>query len=127
MDAKGVCFLLLGPGPHRSCEVTLLSLELDLNPLRFLVDGIVFHPGDALTLPMRPVDTLLLPVHAPWCKLAEVIDYVRAVKPRRAFPIHDGLPNDFGRALVDRLLGESEPGIGPEYRRVANAETVERE
>ncbi|MEV7899558.1 MBL fold metallo-hydrolase, partial [Streptomyces cyaneofuscatus] len=31
----------------------------------FLVDGSVFHPGDALTVPDRPVDTLLLPVMAP--------------------------------------------------------------
>ena len=31
----------------------------------FLVDGQVFHPGDALTVPEREVDTLLLPVHAP--------------------------------------------------------------
>lgn len=31
----------------------------------FLVDGSVFHPGDALTVPERPVDTLLLPVMAP--------------------------------------------------------------
>ena len=93
----------------------------------FVVDGTVFHPGDAFTLPRQPVDTLLLPVYAPWCKLAEVIDYVRAVKPRRAIPIHDGFLNDVGLALVDGLLGERGPGIGAEYRRVANGETVELE
>ncbi len=31
----------------------------------YLVDGSVFHPGDALTVPDHPVDTLLLPVMAP--------------------------------------------------------------
>jgi L-ascorbate metabolism protein UlaG (beta-lactamase superfamily) len=31
----------------------------------FLVDGLVFHPGDALTVPDEPVSTLLLPLHAP--------------------------------------------------------------
>lgn len=31
----------------------------------FLVDGSVFHPGDALTVPDHPVDTLMLPVMAP--------------------------------------------------------------
>jgi L-ascorbate metabolism protein UlaG (beta-lactamase superfamily) len=40
----------------------------------FLVDGALFHPGDALTVPDRPVDTLMLPVHAPWNKISEVID-----------------------------------------------------
>ena len=91
----------------------------------FLVDGLVFHPGDAFTLPSQPVDTLLVPVHAPWSKVAEVIDYVRAVKPRQVIPIHDGLLNDVGLALVDGLLGERGPGIGAEYRRVANAASIE--
>ena len=91
----------------------------------FLVDGLVFHPGDAFTLPAQPVDTLLVPVHAPWSKVAEVIDYVRAVKPRQVIPIHDGLLNDVGLALVDGLLGERGPGIGAEYRRVANAASIE--
>jgi L-ascorbate metabolism protein UlaG (beta-lactamase superfamily) len=91
----------------------------------FLVDGLVFHPGDAFTLPALPVDTLLVPVHAPWSKVAEVIDYVRAVKPRQVIPIHDGLLNDVGLALVDGLLGERGPGIGAEYRRVANAASIE--
>ena len=91
----------------------------------FLVDGLVFHPGDAFTLPTQPVDTLLVPVHAPWSKVAEVIDYVRAVKPRQVIPIHDGLLNDVGLALVDGLLGERGPGIGAEYRRVANAASIE--
>jgi L-ascorbate metabolism protein UlaG (beta-lactamase superfamily) len=91
----------------------------------FLVDGLVFHPGDAFTLPVQPVDTLLVPVHAPWSKVAEVIDYVRAVKPRQVIPIHDGLLNDVGLALVDGLLGERGPGIGAEYRRVANAASIE--
>jgi L-ascorbate metabolism protein UlaG (beta-lactamase superfamily) len=43
----------------------------------YVVDGDLFHPGDALTVPDRPVRTLMLPVHAPWNKVAEVIDYVR--------------------------------------------------
>jgi L-ascorbate metabolism protein UlaG (beta-lactamase superfamily) len=91
----------------------------------FLVNGLVFHPGDAFTLPERPVDTLMLPVHAPWSKIAEVIDYVRAVRPRRAFPAHDGLLNDVGLQLVDGLLGDRGPGIGAEYRRPAPAESIE--
>ena len=37
----------------------------------FLVDGEVFHPGDALTVPEDPVRTLLLPGNAPWLLLAD--------------------------------------------------------
>ncbi|MFH8515565.1 MBL fold metallo-hydrolase [Streptomyces gelaticus] len=71
----------------------------------FLVDGAVFHPGDALTVPDRPVDTLLLPVMAPWNKISEVIDYVREVGPRRAIDIHDALLNDLARPIYDNQIG----------------------
>ncbi|MFE0700312.1 MBL fold metallo-hydrolase [Streptomyces sp. NPDC058872] len=72
----------------------------------YLVDGAVFHPGDALTVPDHPVDTLLLPVMAPWNKISEVIDYVREVAPRRAYDIHDALLTDLARPIYDRQIGE---------------------
>ncbi|NUV70485.1 MBL fold metallo-hydrolase [Streptomyces sp. CAI-121] len=71
----------------------------------FLVDGSVFHPGDALTVPERPVETLLLPVMAPWSKISEVIDYVREVKPRRAIDVHDALLTDLARPIYDNQIG----------------------
>ncbi|WP_406385029.1 MBL fold metallo-hydrolase [Streptomyces sp. NBC_01618] len=71
----------------------------------FLVDGLLFHPGDALTVPDRPVDTLMLPVMAPWNKISEVIDYVREVKPRRAIDIHDALLTDLARPIYDNQIG----------------------
>ena len=76
----------------------------------FLVDGQVFHPGDALTVPDEPVATLLLPMHAPWSRTADLIDYVRAVHADQAFAVHDGLLNDTGLGLVSGLLGERGPG-----------------
>ncbi|MCM2410751.1 MBL fold metallo-hydrolase [Streptomyces sp. RKAG290] len=71
----------------------------------FLVDDSLFHPGDALTVPDRPVDTLMLPVMAPWNKISEVIDYVREVKPRRAIDIHDALLTDLARPIYDSQIG----------------------
>ncbi|MEV4920079.1 MBL fold metallo-hydrolase [Streptomyces tirandamycinicus] len=88
----------------------------------FLVDGAVLHPGDALTVPGEPVETLMLPVMAPWNKVAEVIDYVRAVGPRRAIDIHDALLTDLARPVYDthiRNLG------GAEHRRLAPGESTE--
>ncbi|MGW7197102.1 MBL fold metallo-hydrolase [Streptomyces chryseus] len=71
----------------------------------YLVDGSVFHPGDALTVPDQPVETLMLPVMAPWSKISEVIDYVREVRPRRAIDIHDALLTDLARPIYDRQIG----------------------
>ena len=91
----------------------------------FLVDGQVFHPGDALTVPDEPVATLLLPVHAPWSKASEVIDYVRAVHADQAYAVHDGLLNDTGLGLMSGLLGERGPGTPTPFSRLAPGESVE--
>ncbi|MGY1811186.1 MBL fold metallo-hydrolase [Blastococcus sp. SYSU D00820] len=91
----------------------------------FLIGGTVFHPGDALTVPGEPVSTLLLPVHAPWSKLSEVIDYVRAVDADQAFAVHDGLLNDTGLGIVAGLLGEKGPGTPTPYSRLTPGDAVE--
>jgi L-ascorbate metabolism protein UlaG (beta-lactamase superfamily) len=65
----------------------------------------VFHPGDALTVPDQPVDVLLLPVHAPWSRISEVVDFARAVGAPRSVAIHDGLLNDAGLGVVGNNLG----------------------
>jgi hypothetical protein len=91
----------------------------------FLVDGQVFHPGDALTVPEEPVATLLLPVHAPWSKLSEVIDYVRAVNADQAYAVHDGLLNDTGLGVVAGMLGENGPGTPTPYSRLAPGESTD--
>jgi L-ascorbate metabolism protein UlaG (beta-lactamase superfamily) len=65
----------------------------------------IYHPGDALTPAGGPVDLLFLPVHAPWSKVSEVIDFARAVGAKRSVAIHDGLLNDTGHALVGRVIG----------------------
>jgi L-ascorbate metabolism protein UlaG (beta-lactamase superfamily) len=70
----------------------------------YFIDGFLYHPGDSFTVPDRPVSTLLVPIHAPWSKVAEVIDFVRAVAPAQAFQIHDALLNENGLALVERLI-----------------------
>jgi|SRR5450755_1165409 len=70
----------------------------------FAVDGEVFHPGDALTIPEDHVPTLLLPVNAPWLKVSEMIDYAREVAPARGYAIHDGLLNANGLALMGNLI-----------------------
>ncbi|WPF82153.1 MBL fold metallo-hydrolase [Sanguibacter sp. 4.1] len=90
----------------------------------FVVDGTVFHPGDAFTMPGRPVETLLTPAHAPWSKLQEIIDWVRAVSPVRTVSVHDGALNDRGLGLVNRMLGAGGPGTGAQHLVLASGETV---
>ena len=91
----------------------------------FLVAGQVFHPGDALTVPDEPVATLLVPMHAPWSRTADLIDYVRAVDADQAFGVHDGLLNDTGCGLVTSLLGERGPGTPTPFSRLVPGDSAE--
>lgn len=72
----------------------------------YLLDGTVLHPGDSYTQPPAgtAVDVLLEPVGAPWLRLGDVVDHVRAVAPRRVVPVHDALLSDLGRGSAVRLL-----------------------
>lgn len=78
----------------------------------YLVDGAVLHPGDSFTLPPHgsEIAVLLLPVSAPWLKLAEVIDYARVVRAHTVVPIHDAILSPTGVSLVDRVAGGLCPG-----------------
>ncbi|MCX4853615.1 MBL fold metallo-hydrolase [Streptomyces canus] len=88
----------------------------------YLIDGgRVFHPGDALTVPDRAVETLMLPVMPPWSKISEVIDYVREVKPQRAFDIHDALLSDLARPIYDGTLAAL---VAAEHLRLASGESA---
>ncbi|MFD8704243.1 MBL fold metallo-hydrolase [Kitasatospora sp. NPDC059648] len=78
----------------------------------FLFDGRLFHPGDAFTVPPHAVETLLLPLAAPWSKASEVIDYVRESGPRRAVPVHEATLSPIGQMVATRLLGPDGPGVG---------------
>ncbi|MBP2326224.1 L-ascorbate metabolism protein UlaG (beta-lactamase superfamily) [Kibdelosporangium banguiense] len=67
----------------------------------YIVDDSLYHPGDALTVPDRPIETLLVPMYASWLKTAEALDFIRAVAPQRAFGVHDAQLNDRGLASIN--------------------------
>jgi L-ascorbate metabolism protein UlaG (beta-lactamase superfamily) len=89
----------------------------------FLIDGEVFHPGDAFTVLRAP--TLLVPGQAPWMKAPEMIGYLREVAPRRAFAVHDGLLNDVGLGLLDNQLAGEGDRQNAEFRRLRPGESVD--
>lgn len=68
--------------------------------------GQLLHPGDSLFVPWQPVDVLALPATAPWMKVSEAVDYLRAVAPRVAVPIHQGILSNNGLGIYYGRLGE---------------------
>jgi L-ascorbate metabolism protein UlaG (beta-lactamase superfamily) len=59
----------------------------------------VFHPGDMIDTTPDGIDLLALPLTAPWSALKETIDFVRAVRPAIAVPVHDAIVSPPGRGL----------------------------
>lgn len=85
-------------------HATIYPAIPDITNNAYLLGGRVWHPGDAFVVPDRPVDVLLLPIGAPWLKLAEAVDYLKSVAPRVAIPIHQGGLAPAHRALHCQLL-----------------------
>jgi L-ascorbate metabolism protein UlaG (beta-lactamase superfamily) len=92
----------------------------------YLIDGNVYHPGDSFIVPDGiSVQTLLVPLHAPWSKSAEVVDFVIGVRAPRAFQIHDGLLNDNGLKIVEGHVKKIGAKYGTEYSHLRAGESVE--
>jgi L-ascorbate metabolism protein UlaG (beta-lactamase superfamily) len=72
----------------------------------YLIDGGLYHPGDAYFVPDASVSVLLLPTSGPWMKIGEAADYVRAVRPQQLVQVHEMLLSDIGQQLAGNLLGE---------------------
>ena len=66
----------------------------------------LMHPGDALFVPDEPIDVLATPAAAPWMKISEAVDYLRAVAPNRAVPIHQGIIAPDARGIYYGRLTE---------------------
>jgi L-ascorbate metabolism protein UlaG (beta-lactamase superfamily) len=70
-------------------------------------DGAFLHPGDSFHVPDVDVDVLAAAIDGPWLKIAETVDYVRAVAPRVAVPMHEAEATDPAKyvGMLDTLTG----------------------
>ncbi len=89
----------------------------------YMVAGRFFYPGDNFTNPGVPVEILALPIGAPWLKVGEVIDYVMAMRPKVAIPVHDAVLAMLGMnvGIVNRF---TQP-VGIDLRVIENGTTLE--
>jgi L-ascorbate metabolism protein UlaG (beta-lactamase superfamily) len=77
----------------------------------YLIDGAVYHPGDSYYVPPVRVGTLLLPTSGVWTRLAEAVDFVRAVAPSQLVQIHELMLSDIGQFGWGQFL--SPDGLSP--------------
>ncbi|MFZ4896142.1 MBL fold metallo-hydrolase [Plantibacter sp. Mn2098] len=82
-----------------------------------LVNDTLYYGGDSFTIPEGvEVDLLAVPAGAPWLKIAETIDYVLAVAPKRSFSTHEMVLSTAGKAMSNgRIQWATEQGGGVFY------------
>ena len=107
---------------HGGRHATIHESIAPIANLGVLINELLYYPGDAFTLTHKPVDTLALPIAAPWMKIAEAMDFLTTLKPRFAFPTHDKILSDEGKAIADRLLSAAAADHGITYERIETTE-----
>lgn len=94
--------------------------------LGYLIDDDVYHPGDSLIVPDGvSVGTLLVPLHGPWSKVSEVIDFVVSVRAPRAFQIHDVLLNEIGVTGTETHIARIGALHGVQFNHLKPGQSVE--
>ena len=70
----------------------------------YLVAGRVLVTGDEHPVPPDRLTALVTPVDAPWLRAADLIRYVRALRPKLVVGVHDGLLNADGLAVARHVI-----------------------
>jgi L-ascorbate metabolism protein UlaG (beta-lactamase superfamily) len=84
----------------------------DLPPVRntgFLLDGRVFHPGDAMTDPRARLDVLLCPIDGFFTKASTTVDYIRQLQPAQVTPVHDATLSAYGLDGSSKFFAQNPP------------------
>ena len=84
---KGLEIMAVG-GTHASIHPDIDRIP---NIGFYFTDSGLLHPGDEFTPPAVDVELLALPVSGPWQSLADAVNYLRAVNPATAFPMHEAV------------------------------------
>jgi len=90
-----------------------------------LVNGVVYYAGDSYTVPPAPIDTLAVPIGAPWLKIGDVMDYLAEVKPKRAFATHEMLLSVIGKNSAHARVDGVVTANGGQYFRLEPGDSLD--
>lgn len=94
--------------------------------LGVLINDQLYYAGDSFTIPDGiEVDVLAAPAGAPWMKVAEVMDYVLAVKPKRSFPTHEMVLSRGGKDMSNARIAWAVEQNGGEHFALEPGDTLD--
>lgn len=94
--------------------------------LGVLVNDQLYYAGDSFTIPEGvEVDVLATPAGAPWMKIAETMDYVLAVKPKRSFATHEMVLARAGKDMSNARIKWATEQNGGEFFGLEPGDTLD--
>ena len=98
----------------------------DVDNIGVLINDELYYAGDSFTIPDGvAVGTLAAPAGAPWLKIAEVMDYLSEVKPRRSFPTHELVLSTAGKQMSNARIQFATEAAGGEFFPLEPGESLE--
>jgi L-ascorbate metabolism protein UlaG (beta-lactamase superfamily) len=119
-DAAGFAVRAFG-GQHAVIHPSIPTIA----NVGYLIDETVYHPGDSFVVPPVPVGVLLAPLHAPWSKMSEVIDFVVSVRAPKVTGVHDSLLAPTGLGMVQSQVAGFGERYGSEFVALAPGDTLD--
>lgn len=121
LDQEGIKYEILETGIKEINQLILEAFDAkheeifeqigQVKNTAYFIDEKLFYPGDSFYNPKKDIDILALPVAGPWCKISEAIKYALALKPKKVFPVHEGmLQKDkvgAAHAIPEKVLAEN--------------------
>jgi L-ascorbate metabolism protein UlaG (beta-lactamase superfamily) len=109
-----------GFGEKHALVHSTIPLVIDTG---YIIADKLYHPGDALAVPTKPIELLALPTAGPWLKISETIDFAKAIKPKTCFPIHDGSLKT--PIFIYTVLPNIFSPMGIEFKQLADGASLE--
>ncbi|MGO2632321.1 MAG: MBL fold metallo-hydrolase [Galactobacter sp.] len=121
VDILGVPVRTVG-GQHALIHPLIRTID----NLGYILEDSVYHPGDSLVVPAgrANLQVLLVPAWAPWSRTQEVVDFIAAVRARRAYSIHDAPLSEAGQGIVGKQLTQLGGRTGTVYEAWPEGTTV---
>lgn len=112
LDKEGLAWEAIQEGETKGCagfRITALHGPHEKLPLpcpqncAYYIDDTLLLPGDSYNVEgLDHCDVLALPVAGPWSRLADGVDFAKALRPRIVIPIHDWIIKDI---FLERIYG----------------------
>lgn len=90
-----------------------------------LINNAVYYPGDSYSIPNGKPKIVMVPINAPWAKVADAMDFMRRVNADMFIPTHDALLSEAGHGTYDAWMERASESTGRAYKILKFAESIE--